>query len=428
MGVPAGRFWRRAIIHVDMDAFFAAVELKDRPELAGRPVVVGARPEDRGVVAAASYEARRFGIHSAMPMARAVRLCPDLVILPPRFDRYREESRAIREILERYSPLIEPLSLDEAFLEVTGSQRLHGPAPAIARNIRETIRRERGLSASVGLAASKFVAKVASDLEKPGGLVVVEPGAEEEFLRPLPVSRMWGVGPVTEQVLARLGIHTIGDLQQASPRQLRPEVGAAAAERLIQLAHGRDFSPVSGSGRAKSLSAETTFVRDLTDRAEMERVLLELVERVGARLRAAGLSARRLTLKVRLADFHTITRSTTLREPTASTDPIYRAVLDLFRHRTDLQGRAVRLLGVAASTGPGRPQQLELFAPAEPSRAERLDRVTDEVRRRLGPEALRRGRLLEGRPRRPTPRPRERPTSSPPSRKGNAASPKGDTL
>lgn len=413
MSASAGRLWKRAIIHVDMDAFYASVELKDRPEFTGRPVVVGGRPEERGVVAAASYEARGFGIHSAMPMARAVRLCPDLIIMSPRFDRYREESQAVREVLERYSPLIEPLSLDEAFLEVTGSQRLHGPAPTMARHIREAVRRERELSASVGVASSKFVAKVASDLKKPGGLVVVEPGSEEEFLRPLPVSRMWGVGPVTERALGRLGVRTIGDLQRVSASALRPEVGGSA-QRLIQLAHGRDDTPVTPPGRPKSLSAETTFTRDLTDPAEMERVLLGLAEGVAARLRTAGLTARRLTLKVRLADFHTLTRSTTLKEPTHSTEVIYQATSALLRLRADLEGRAVRLLGIAAGhLSPEHPQQLELFARREPSRAERLDRVADEVRRRLGPEALRRGRLLQGR----------LPTSERPARRRRRATP-----
>ena len=393
--------WARAILHVDMDAFFASVELKDDPGLAGKPVVVGGTPEARGVVAAASYEARRFGIHSAMPMVRAVRLCPTLVIRPPRFDRYEEESSAIRELLERSTPLVEPVSLDEAFLDVTGSQRLHGSVPEIGKKVQDDIRRERGLSASVGVAACKFVAKVASDLRKPGGFVVVEPGTEEEFLRPLPVGRMWGVGPVTGQALHRLGIRTIGDLQGLRPDALRGDLGGLA-DRLVHLAHGEDESPVQLPGQAKSLSAESTFPRDVTGREELERELLALAERIAGRLRAEELSCRTVTLKVRFCDFRTITRSVTLGEPTHTTEELYGAARTLLREKVAGKGRPVRLLGIGASHLLRQAvRQLGLF-PGEvgegalAARADRLEHAVDEVRQRLGAEALGRANLLEG--------------------------------
>ena len=391
-----------------MDAFFASVELKDAPALAGKPVVVGGSAEARGVVAAASYEARRFGIHSAMPMARAVRLCPDLVIRPPRFDRYEEESLAIRELLERYTPLVEPLSLDEAFLDVTGSQRLYGGAPEIGKQVQEAIGRERGLGASVGVAACKFVAKLASDLRKPRGFVVVEPGTEEAFLRPLPVGRMWGVGPVTEQALHRLGIRTIGDLQALRPEALRGDLGSLA-DRLIRLAHGDDDSPVELPGQAKSLSAENTFARDLTDREELERELLALAERVAERLRAEELSCRTVTLKVRFANFRTITRSVTLGEPTHTTEELYAVGRTLLREKVSRKAQPVRLLGIGASHLLRQAvRQLDLFTgqggeSPPPDRVDRLEHVVDEVRQRLGIETLRRASLLTGARRRGPP-------------------------
>ena len=395
MDSAPGEPWGRAIIHVDMDAFYASVEVKDDPTLAGKPVVVGAPPEVRGVVAAASYEARRFGIHSAMPMAQAVRLCPELVIRPPRFERYEEESQAIREIFLSYTPLVEPISLDEAFLDVTGSQRLHGPAPTIGRSIQQRVGKERRLGASVGVAGCKFLAKLASDLEKPVGFVVVEPGTEEEFLAPLPVGRMWGVGRVTAGALSKRGIHTVGDLQRTSAEALRTVLGNQA-RRLIELAHGRDHSPVQVGGEAKSISAENTFARDLTDPEAMERELLALAERVGERLRSEGLACRTVTLKVRFADFHTITRSTTLKEPTHNTDDVYRLARTLLRQRVPLQGRAVRLLGVGTShLSAGAARQLDLFEPGHQLKTDRLDRALDGIRHRLGTAAVRRGRLLE---------------------------------
>jgi len=386
--------WQRAIIHVDMDAFYASVEIRDNPELAGRPLVVGGRPESRGVVAAASYRARTYGIHSAMPMARAVRLCPDLVIVPPRGQRYVEESRALRAIFDSYTPLVEPISLDEAFLDVTGSQRLYGTPPAIGKALQRRIQKERKLSASVGVAACKSVAKVASDLEKPAGFVVVEPGTEEDFLRPLPISRTQGVGPVTERALAKLGIRTIGDLQRFDARTLGSALGSVA-DHLMELAHGCDDSPVEPHARAKSLSAENTFAHDLVDLEEMERELLRLAERVGQRLRDRGLTCRTVTLKVRYADFRTITRSTTVPENTNSTERLFSAARDMLRRRVPLEGRAVRLLGLGTShlrqEGAG---QLKLFDPAGQGNASLIDHAMDHVRRRLGPDALRRGRLF----------------------------------
>ncbi|MGD2083233.1 MAG: DNA polymerase IV, partial [Chromatiales bacterium] len=376
---------RRSIIHVDMDAFFASVEVRERPELAGRPLIVGGTPEGRGVVAAASYEVRRFGVHSAMPTAVALRLCPDAVVVPARHALYAEVSGHIRAIFERYTPLIEPLSLDEAFLDVTHSRRLFGAAEDLGRRIKREIRGELGLTASVGVAPNKFLAKLASDLEKPDGLVVVHPGSVQDLLDPLPVTRLWGVGPAAERRLERLGIRTVSELRRQAQELLRLQLGGLG-DHLWHLARGLDERPVVPERQAKSISHESTFARDISDPAVIRAWLADLSEQVGWRLRRQGLTGRTLTIKVRYADFSTLTRSTTLPEPTDVTAVIRDTAMHLYGTRIPRGHPPLRLLGVGVSgfDNPGA-QQPGLF---EEGRERHVDSVVDAIRDRFGVAAL----------------------------------------
>ena len=322
---------RATILHVDLDAFFAAVEQRDRPELRGRPVVVGVGgPHDRGVVSAASYEARRFGVHSAMPLRTAARLCPEAVFVPVRGSVYAAVSREVMGILRRYTPALEQISIDEAFLDVAGSELLFGPPSAIARDIRRDVAREVGLTASVGVATTKLVAKVASDLQKPNGLVLVAPGTEAAFLAPLPISRLWGVGPKTAGSLAELGVRTIGDLA-ALPDDLLARRFGRQGPVLRQRARGVDPSPVSAGDRARSVSHEHTFDVDTSDLEVLERTLLALSEGVAGRLRAGGVRGRTVSVKVRDASFRTTARQRTLAQATDQTEVVFAAALDLAR-------------------------------------------------------------------------------------------------
>jgi len=382
----------RTILHVDMDAFYAAVEQRDRPELRGRPVIVGGSHEGRGVVSAASYEARRFGVHSAMPTSQARRLCPQGVFLPVRMRHYGAVSAQVMAILESYTPLVEKLSIDEAFLDVTASRALFGSGESIAHAIKGRVRAELCLTASVGVAPSKFLAKLASDLRKPDGLVVVPPDRVADFLRDLPLSRLWGVGPATERELARLGIRTIGELAAYPVDVLRQRLGSAG-DLLQRLARGEDDRPVEPSIEAKSIGRETTFAQDIGEADVLEAVLLSLAEEVGARLRRHGVCGRTVTLKLRFADFTTITRARTLPEPSAVAETIYPVALDLFR-RVE-RGQKVRLLGITASNlMPGRPaRQLSLFD-APDGRRERLAETVDALRDRFGEGVMSRARLL----------------------------------
>ena len=391
----------RTIIHVDMDAFYASVEQRDRPELRGRPVVVGADPRGRGVVAAASYEARRFGIHSAMPIGRAYRLCPGAAFLPVDMDKYARESDRIMAILADFTPLVEPLSLDEAFLDVTGSRALHGTGVVIAGRIKTRIRDEVGLTASAGVAPSKFVAKIASDLEKPDGLVEVRPGQEVAFLRDLPLRRLWGIGPSAERELSALGARTIGDLARLGRGRLEARLGASGAH-LFELAQGIDERPVVPWHDPKSIGAEETFGRDTRDVGRLRATLLAQADRVAAELRAAGLRGRTVTLKLRFADFHTLTRRGTGTAPTADGSEIFRRVWTAFSKVP--RSQPVRLIGLSVSglSGATEPQQLSLLG--RPDRTDRLSQVRDEVRARFGPRALVRGSLLDGDRRRARPR------------------------
>jgi DNA polymerase-4 len=380
------------ILHVDMDAFYAAVEQRDRPELRGKPVIVGGSAASRGVVCAASYEARPFGVHSAMPTATAQRLCPQAVFLPVRMSHYAQVSEQIREILLSFTPLVEPLSLDEAFLDVHGCEGLFGPAPAIARRIKSRIREETGLVASVGVAGNKFLAKLASDLGKPDGFVVVEPDCVEAVLAPLPVGRIWGVGAKAEKRLHYLGIRTIGQLASFPMDALVDHFGEAG-RHMWQLAHGLDERPVVPDEHAKSVSTETTFARDIGDRTVLRSCLLDLTDHLGQRLRRQKVRARTIELKVRTADFHTHMRSLTLDEPTELTEVIWQAALRLFQERLSDDWLPVRLLGVGASglTRDGVVQGL-LFDDGLEARQRALDQAMDAIRTQFGQEAIRRGR------------------------------------
>jgi nucleotidyltransferase/DNA polymerase involved in DNA repair len=387
----------RTILHMDMDAFYAAIEQRDRPELRGKPVIVGADPKGgrgRGVVSTASYEARRFGVGSAMAISQAYRLCPQGIYVPVDMAKYAAVSRQVLEILRRYTDLVEPISIDEAFMDVTGSARLKGSGEAIARDLKRAIRDETQLTASVGVAPSKLVAKVASDLRKPDGLVVVPPGTEAEFLAPLPVRRLWGIGPKMEERLARLGITTIGQLAALPESGLERRFGSHGHD-LLRLARGQDERGVMPyRDEAKSMGQEHTFERDTADPATLRRTLLALADAVAGRVRLSGLRGRTVTLKYRDETFRTLTRAETLPEATDRGDVLFRTVWELFQQVH--AARKVRLLGVYASHF-GRAPQLPLFE-AESSAA---DRVRDELERRFGPGAVTRASLL-GKSRRTT--------------------------
>jgi len=381
---------RATILHVDLDAFFAAVEQRDRPELRGRPVAVGGGgANDRGVVSAASYEARRYGVRSAMPLRTAAGLCPDLIFVPVDGHKYGRVSREVMAILRRYTPAVEQVSIDEAFLDVVGSEALHGTPLEMARGIKGAVAAELRLTASVGVATTKLVAKVASDLDKPDGLVVVEPGTEAAFLAPLPISRLWGVGAKTASVLSQYGVRTIGDLA-ALPDDLLARRFGKQGPVLAQRARGIDPSPVSAADPARSVSHEHTFAVDTSDPEVLERTLLALSEGVASRLRAGDVKARTIAVKVRDSTFTTVSRQRTLPEPTDQTEVVFAAARELARPQ--LRGIRVRLLGVAASHL-GEGSQLALFGAGD-ERKRKVTAAADAIRRRYGSRAIRRARLL----------------------------------
>ncbi|MCI0651078.1 MAG: DNA polymerase IV [Planctomycetes bacterium] len=386
---------RLAILHADMDAFYAAVEVLDDPSLAGKPVIVG-HPGRRGVVATASYEARRFGVRSAMASLEAMRRCPEGVWRAPRMERYAELSSQIREIMLRFTPLVEPLSLDEAFLDVRESLRLFGGAVAIARALRAAVREETKLTVSVGVAENLFLAKIASDANKPDGLTVIDAGRGAEYLSALPVSRLWGVGPRTAERLEALGLRRIGDIPIYGEARLVRLLGEAHGRHLHRLALGLDDRRVTPERAAKSISTESTFAEDLHSRADMERFLFQAAETVAEALRRDGLRARTVELKVRTASFRTQIRSRTLDSSTDLAERIYAAAVELFETRIDLGGEGVRLLGVGASQlqNAGRPAQGELFPHAAEGAGRRVALLLDRIRDKLGPEAARRARLV----------------------------------
>ena len=376
----AGGATPRAITHVDMDAFYAAIEQRDRPELRGLPVIVGASPTGRGVVSAASYEARRFGVQSAMPIGRAARLCPHAAFLPVDMQKYQRVSVQVMGILVDFSPLVEPVSVDEAFVDLSGTESLFGSPLDAVRLIKTRILAEIGLTASAGLAANKFVAKVASELEKPDGLVVVAAGDEARFLGALPIERLWGVGRVMAKALGDLGFTTISQLQRA-PRAVLAHRFGRHGEILHDLAFGRDDRSVEPHGVPKSIGAEETFGVDCTNPEQLKTTLRSHAERVAAELREGGFSAGRVTLKLRLAPFETHTRSVT-EEPTQDGLELYRRALALLER--DRVTRPVRLIGLSASRlGPSGKGQLDLLDPAA-LRRERLARVVDRLAARFG--------------------------------------------
>lgn len=378
----------RTIVHVDLDAFYAAAEVLDDPSLAGRPLVVGGHPT-RGVVLTASYEARKYGIRSAMPMSRATRLCAELIVVPPRFRRYVELSERFFDVLGRFSPLVEGLSLDEAFLDLTGTERLHGaPERAVARMRREILA-ETGLRASAGIAPVKFAAKIGSDAAKPNGQMLITQETLLAFLSPLPVARLWGVGPKTEEALRRARIQTIGQLREADPRRLALLVGNDLAT-LQARARGEDERRVEPDRETKSIGAEETFDEDTSDLDVIETHLLEQSERVAARLRRAGLAATGVTLKYKLADFRLVTRQTTLGRATNDGPTLFHAIQVLLRKHPP--GAPLRLCGVSTH-GLGAPPPPGLFDTAD-RRQDRLNEALDQVRAKFGKDAVTRARLL----------------------------------
>jgi DNA polymerase IV len=372
---------REPILHVDMDAFYASVEQRDDPDLRGKPVVVGGEG-GRGVVAAASYEARRFGVHSAMPMVRARRMCPDLIVVASRFDRYREASSAVMAILRSYTPLVEPLSLDEAFLDVAGAVRLFGDPVSIGHRIRAGVRTELDLPCSVGIGPTKSVAKLLSAKAKPDGLLHWPADEVRDRLRPLPVSDLWGAGPKTVERLTSYGFRTIGQLADADLRTLQRVVGEAQGTQLHRLARGEDPRRVTTHDPAKSISAEETFEEDLDDPDVLRRHVLRLAEKVGRRLRKAGVAGRTVTLKVRFASFETVTRSSTLANATDRTHDLV-VVAGQLLDGLRLERARVRLLGVGVSNlGDGdAARQLSLDAPEAPVELPWADRRWEDVER-----------------------------------------------
>lgn len=390
--IPSPARPRRVILHVDMDAFFASIEQRDHPELRGRPVLVGGSGP-RGVVAAASYEARAFGCRSAMPTAVARRLCPHAVVVKGRHADYAAVSRAVFAILERATPLVQPISIDEAFCDVTGSLRLLGPPVGIARAVRADIRAETGLTASVGVAPNKFLAKLASDLDKPDGLTIVRPDRIHQTLDPLPIARLWGVGPAAERALHALGIRTIGRLRAVDRPVLRARFGDFG-DHLWRLARGIDDRPVHTDREAKSISHERTFGVDLSSLDEVRAVLLGEAEAVARRLRRHGRHAGTVTVKIRFGDFQTITRSTTLPAPTDRTDVIAdaaRALLD----RWAVRFQPVRLIGVGVEQLTATPGDAGLFAQDEHAKRRAVDRAADAIAERFGKGAITLGGTLE---------------------------------
>lgn len=392
-GVESTGAGPRRILHVDMDAFFAAVEQRDRPELRGKPVVVGSGPHERGIVCTASYEARPFGIHSAMPSREAYRLCPQAIFIPPDHRKYSAESAKVFAIFDRYTPFVEGLSCDEAFLDVTGSRRLFGDAATIAKRIRADIRDELGLTASVGVATNKFLAKVASDLNKPDGLTIVpdDPAAIRAFLAPLPAKRIFGIGKVATGILEQAGIRTIGDIQKTHPATLARLLGATAAEHLAAFAVGLDDRPVETEREEKSISREHTFPEDEPDVDVVRATLLDLAADVARRTRKAGRFASTGKIKLRWADFTTLTRQEGFATPACDDFTFREMALRLFE-REPFRGRRVRLIGFGVTgLSDSRIVQPALFIAESDvvrEKRERVSRALDAIRSKLDGGAI----------------------------------------
>lgn len=384
-----------SIMHCDLDAFFAAVEQRDNPALVGKPVIVGGQPGSRGVVSTCSYEARKFGIRSAMPVAQAHRLCPGAIFLPVAMARYQEASGQVFHILSSYTPLIEPLSIDEAFLDLTGCCGIFGSMESIARQIKARIKSEVGLNISVGISYNKFLAKLATELGKPDGLRIITRADTRAVLGPLPVSYLWGVGEKSRQQLQRMGINTIGDLAEMNPATLERKMGHHALV-YWELAHGIDKRDVEAGHERKSVGREITFPIDINDCAELETVLLDLAGQVSRRLRRQQIVARTFTLKLRYSNFRTLTRRITLPLASSNDDTIYQAVNDLFK-KVFYSGDSIRLLGLYASSleAASNVMQGDLFASVQDKRNETLDQALDQIRDRFGEKIITRASLLQ---------------------------------
>ena len=385
----------KRIIHLDMDAFYPSVEILDNPSLTGKPVIVGGSRE-RGVVSSASYEARKFGVHSAQPIAKAKRLCPHGIFLPVRMSRYQEVSRQAFKIFHRFTPLVEPLSIDEAFLDVTGSIRLFGQPENIAKKIKQIILKETGLTISAGVAPSKFVAKIASDMDKPDGLTVVHPDGVRDFLDPLPIKKMWGVGKVTQQILSRLNIRTFKDLKQTPVEVLEKKFGKQGA-KIYQLAMGIDEREVIPAYDVKSIGHEETFLQDIVSLDVAQKELLALGNKVARRMRRKGLKGKTVTLKVKYFDFVQITRSATLSESTDDGTKIYSVACRLLK-KTEAAKKPIRLLGVSLSqlSFLASGTQLSLFDQDRSSqKRKRMNIVLDSLYEKYGDKSIVPGTLLK---------------------------------
>ena len=391
--MESGRPMTRTILHVDMDAFFASVEIRDNPDLIGKPVIVGSGPQERGVVSAASYEARKFGVHSAMPSRTAYKLCPQGVFIHPNMQKYAAASKQIMVILETFTPLVQPVSIDEAFLDVTGTLNIFGDALTIAKRIKIAIREQTGLTASVGVAPNKFLAKVGSDLKKPDGLVVITEEDKVETLAPLSVAKIWGVGKVTEKRLHEMGMQTIGDIQRLPIEELRRRFGNNLADHLHALALGEDERAVETGAEAKSIGSEYTFDVDTADIDKIKKSLLEQCDEVGTRLRQEHIAARTVQLKLRYADFTTITRRRTLDQPTQDEMLIYQVTCQLLSVE-GIEGKRIRLIGVCGSNLVPPEIQSDLFNRLAEKRT-RLSKAIDDLRGKLGPGAIKRGTSLQ---------------------------------
>lgn len=385
----------RRIIHLDMDAFYVSVEMLDNQSLKGKPVIVGG-PSHRGVVSAASYEARKFGIRSAMPIATAKKLCPNGIFLPVRMARYKEVSDRIMAIFHRYTPLVEPISLDEAFLDITESTMLLGPAEDIARQIKKLVYEETGLTVSAGVASSKLVAKIASDLDKPDGLTIVLPGEEQQFLAPLPIKRLWGIGKATRKTLAMMGVQTIGDLSNVRPELLTSKFGKHGTQ-MHYASFGIDEREVIPERRIKSIGNEETFDTDLTVLKTIQQELLALCNKVGQRLRNKNLAGKTVSIKVKYNDFKQVTRSITLKEPTNDNKEIYKHSCQLLQ-KTEAERKPVRLIGISlANIHPDKPsRQIPLFSEKTPPVKRRnLHKAIDTISEKFGSKAIRPGTLVD---------------------------------
>lgn len=382
--------YRRNIIHVDMDAFFASVEVLDYPDLAGKPLVVGGTPEGRGVVAAASYPARKFGIYSAMPMSTALKKCPNLIIRPNRMSRYAEVSEHIMAIFARYTDLIEPISLDEAFLDVTGSIAIFKSAENIGTSIKQDIKDELNLVASIGIAPNKFLAKLASDLEKPNGFTIITQQNAQQILDPLPVSKIFGVGKVLLAKLKTHGIETIAQLRNTPSGRLRPLAGSFT-DTLLDLANAKDNRPVTLPANPKSISQEYTFAKDTDDIEQLLSAIMQQTEKVAARLRAQNLKAKTITLKLRYANFKTITRSQSLDTPTNTTKPLAGVAESIFNKWKNKSLSPLRLIGFAASNLTEQNKgQLNLFTNTKQKKQTTIDTMLDKINKKYGQNTIKR--------------------------------------